>query len=112
MLDVSPPPHVCHVAHTSNSQVGGQKSERRKWIHCFEDVTTILFLVSLNGYDMSLSEDRDAVSLRNPRLSPTHPAPAVQNQMQDAMAIWDSICHSQWFRSTSIVRPARPIPNS
>ncbi|KAG8834075.1 hypothetical protein FRC18_002652 [Serendipita sp. 400] len=65
--------------------VGGQKSERRKWIHCFEGVTSILFLVSLNGYDMSLSEDRDA------------------NQMQDAMAIWDSICHSQWFRTTSII---------
>ena len=41
--------------------VGGPKSERRKWIHCFEDVTSILFLVSLNGYDMSLTEDRDAV---------------------------------------------------
>jgi len=105
---------MCHVAHTSNSQVGGQKSERRKWIHCFEDVTTILFLVSLNGYDMSLSEDRDAVSLPSQPSSglSTYPAPTVQNQMQDAMAIWDSICHSQWFRSTSIVCPARTIPNS
>lgn len=27
-----------------------------------------------------------------------------QNQMQDAMTIWDSICHSQWFKQTSIVR--------
>ena len=23
--------------------------------------------------------------------------------MQDAMTIWDSICHSQWFKQTSIV---------
>ncbi|KAL5535027.1 hypothetical protein ACEPAF_3118 [Sanghuangporus sanghuang] len=65
--------------------VGGQKSERRKWIHCFQDVTTILFLVSLSGYDQCLVEDKDA------------------NQMQDAMTIWDSICHSQWFRQTSII---------
>jgi len=65
--------------------VGGQKSERRKWIHCFQDVTTILFLVSLSGYDQCLFEDKDA------------------NQMQDAMAIWDSICHSQWFKQTSII---------
>jgi hypothetical protein len=42
--------------------VGGQKSERRKWIHCFQDVTSILFLVSLSGYDQCLFEDRDAVS--------------------------------------------------
>lgn len=42
--------------------VGGQKSERRKWIHCFQDVTSILFLVSLSGYDQCIVEDRDAVS--------------------------------------------------
>ncbi|PBK68546.1 heterotrimeric G-protein alpha subunit, GPA2-like protein [Armillaria solidipes] len=65
--------------------VGGQKSERRKWIHCFQDVTSILFLVSLSGYDQCLVEDKDA------------------NQMQDAMTIWDSICHSQWFKYTSII---------
>lgn len=41
--------------------VGGQRSERRKWIHCFQDVTTILFLVSLNGYDQCLFEDSNAV---------------------------------------------------
>lgn len=41
--------------------VGGQRSERRKWIHCFQDVTTILFLVSLNGYDQCLFEDTNAV---------------------------------------------------
>jgi guanine nucleotide-binding protein subunit alpha len=28
--------------------------------------------------------------------------------MQDAMAIWDSICHSQWFKTTSIVSPGGP----
>ncbi|KAF7300818.1 Heterotrimeric G-protein alpha subunit 4 [Mycena kentingensis (nom. inval.)] len=65
--------------------VGGQKSERRKWIHCFQDVTSILFLVSLSGYDECLFEDRGS------------------NRMQDAMTIWDSICHSQWFKQTSII---------
>jgi hypothetical protein len=30
--------------------VGGQRSERRKWIHCFQDVTAVLFLVGLSGY--------------------------------------------------------------
>lgn len=50
--------------------VGGQKSERRKWIHCFQDVTSILFLVSLSGYDQCLVEDKDAV-----RFSCHHPRP-------------------------------------
>jgi G-protein alpha subunit len=42
--------------------VGGQRSERRKWIHCFQDVTSILFLVSLSGYDQCMVEERSMVS--------------------------------------------------
>ncbi|KAF8177569.1 G-protein alpha subunit-domain-containing protein, partial [Mycena galopus ATCC 62051] len=41
--------------------VGGQKSERRKWIHCFQDVTAIFFIASLSGYDQCLIENRDAI---------------------------------------------------
>merc|ERR1719312_240962 len=36
--------------------VGGQRSERRKWIHCFENVTSIIFLVALSEYDQILFE--------------------------------------------------------
>jgi len=42
--------------------VGGQRSERKKWIHCFEGVTAVLFLVALSGYDSCLVEDKDSVS--------------------------------------------------
>lgn len=40
--------------------VGGQKSERRKWIHCFENVTSLIFLASLSEYDQVL-EERDSI---------------------------------------------------
>ncbi|BGP25766.1 G protein alpha subunit [Rhodotorula toruloides] len=65
--------------------VGGQRSERKKWIHCFENVTAILFLASLAGYDQVLIEDRDS------------------NQMQEALMLFDSICNSQWFVRTSMI---------
>ncbi|CDZ96572.1 guanine nucleotide-binding protein alpha-2 subunit [Phaffia rhodozyma] len=65
--------------------VGGQRSERKKWIHCFENVTAILFLVAVSGYDQCLVEDRDS------------------NQMQEALMLFDSICNSQWFLQTSII---------
>ncbi|RHZ59659.1 hypothetical protein Glove_362g28 [Diversispora epigaea] len=65
--------------------VGGQRSERKKWIHCFEDVTAVLFLVAISGYDQCLVEDRDA------------------NQMQEALMLFDSICNSQWFVNTSMI---------
>lgn len=44
--------------------VGGQRSERRKWIHCFENVTSIIFLVALSEYDQILFESENEVSRR------------------------------------------------
>lgn len=41
--------------------VGGQRSERRKWIHCFENVTSIMFLVALSEYDQVLVESANEV---------------------------------------------------
>lgn len=46
--------------------VGGQRSERKKWIHCFEGVTAVLFLVAISGYDQCLVEDKDAVRSQAP----------------------------------------------
>ena len=41
--------------------VGGQRSERRKWIHCFENVTSIMFLAVLSEYDQVLIESNNEV---------------------------------------------------
>jgi len=43
--------------------VGGQQSERRKWIHAFEDVNAVLYLSALDSYDMVLEEEQ-----KTPRL--------------------------------------------
>ena len=37
--------------------LGGQRSERKKWIHCFDNVTAVLFVVSMSEYDQVLAED-------------------------------------------------------
>ena len=42
--------------------VGGQRSERRKWIPCFENVTSIMFLVALSEYDQVLVESDNEVN--------------------------------------------------
>lgn len=43
--------------------VGGQRSERKKWIHCFENVTSIIFCVALSEYDQVLLEEASQVHL-------------------------------------------------
>ncbi|KAG0019947.1 guanine nucleotide-binding protein subunit alpha [Entomortierella chlamydospora] len=65
--------------------VGGQRSERKKWIHCFENVTALVFLVAISEYDQLLFEDETV------------------NRMQEALTLFDSICNSRWFVRTSII---------
>lgn len=101
--------------------VGGQRSERKKWIHCFENVTAIIFLVAISEYDQLLLEDETVVSLRSredleedfffffPEDYMTHFARRnasfsyYQNRMQEALTLFDSICNSRWFVKTSII---------
>eukprot|EP01083_Nonionella_stella_P214564 773033_1 len=54
--------------------VGGQVSERRKWISCFDNVTALLFVCSLACYNQTMFEDRN------------------KNCMQDSMEIFEDIC--------------------
>lgn len=65
--------------------VGGQRSERKKWIHCFEDVTAIIFCVAMSEYDQVLHEDE------------------TTNRMQESLKLFDSICNNKWFLDTSII---------
>lgn len=37
---------------------GGQRSERRKWLKSFKDVTTVIFVLAISEYDQELFEDR------------------------------------------------------
>lgn len=37
--------------------VGGQRNERKKWIHCFEGVTAVFFIAAISEYDQKLFED-------------------------------------------------------
>jgi GTPase SAR1 family protein len=36
--------------------VGGQRNERKKWLHCFDDVKAVIFVCALSEYDQSLFE--------------------------------------------------------
>ncbi|CAN3375273.1 hypothetical protein DIURU_002155 [Diutina rugosa] len=65
--------------------VGGQRSERKKWIHCFDNVTLIIFCVALSEYDQVLLEENS------------------QNRLEESLTLFDSVVNSRWFARTSIV---------
>lgn len=65
--------------------VGGQRSERRKWIHCFEDVTAIIFCVAISEYDLKLYEDNET------------------NRMHESLQLFKELCNTKWFQATSFI---------
>ncbi|CAG9806756.1 unnamed protein product [Chironomus riparius] len=65
--------------------VGGQRSERRKWIHCFENVTSIIFISALSEYDQVLFESSDV------------------NRLEESMALFKTLITSNWFQESSVL---------
>ncbi|KAM3592261.1 uncharacterized protein V6R79_015634 [Siganus canaliculatus] len=65
--------------------VGGQRSERRRWFECFDSVTSILFLVSSSEYDQVLMEDRQT------------------NRLRESLNIFETIVNNRVFVNVSII---------
>jgi len=65
--------------------VGGQRNERKKWIHCFEDVTAVIFVAAINEYNQVLYEDN------------------TTSRMDESINLFDEICNSKWFKNTSMI---------
>lgn len=65
--------------------VGGQRTERRKWIDCFNDVTTIIFVAAINEFDQTLFEAPD------------------QNRLEEALNVWDDIVNRTEFEDTNFI---------
>jgi len=64
--------------------VGGQRNERKKWIHCFEDVLLVMFLVAASEYDQVLEEDH------------------TENRMEESLNLFRTILSYHWFKNSAI----------
>ena len=65
--------------------VGGQRSERKKWLHCFESVSAVIFLVAISDYDQILEEDTGI------------------NKMKESLKLFASVCNVKWFLNASML---------
>jgi GTPase SAR1 family protein len=65
--------------------VGGQRNERKKWIHCFDNVTAVLFLVGTSEYDQVLFEDHS------------------MNRVQESLELFSNIVSLQYFDKASFI---------
>ncbi|KAI9333281.1 guanine nucleotide binding protein, alpha subunit [Obelidium mucronatum] len=65
--------------------LGGQRSERKKWVPYFDNVQAIIFLVAISSYDQVCFEDGST------------------NRMVESMTLFSSICNHAAFRKTSML---------
>ena len=86
--------------------MGGQRSERKKWIHCFQNVDCVLFCVALSAYNQTLREDSEVVRLLI-KIKMMWPFAFLllcpQNRLQESLRLFGSILNNRWFASTSIM---------
>lgn len=64
---------------------GGQRSERKKWIHCFQNINAVLFVLAVLEYDQTLYEDERV------------------NRMHESFALFEALCNSRWFQNTPFI---------
>ncbi|XP_057248377.1 guanine nucleotide-binding protein alpha-2 subunit isoform X3 [Beta vulgaris subsp. vulgaris] len=65
--------------------VGGQRNERRKWIHLFEGVTAVIFCAAISDYDQMLYEDEN------------------KNRMLETKELFEWVLKQRCFERTSIM---------
>jgi len=64
---------------------GGARNERKKWIHCFENVSLVIFNVDASAFDCKLYEDEQV------------------NRLEESLNLFEWVCNSRFFRGTRIV---------
>jgi len=65
--------------------VGGQRSERRKWIHCFPDITALIFCIAISEYDQNLREDN------------------ITKRLDETFRVFEDVINNKYFKSKPII---------
>jgi tRNA U34 5-carboxymethylaminomethyl modifying GTPase MnmE/TrmE len=65
--------------------VGGQRNERKKWIHSFENVAAVIYVVAMQEYDQVLFEDNKV------------------NRLVEARELFQKTVMDQWFMKTPMI---------
>jgi len=66
--------------------VGGQRSERRKWLHCFNNINAVIFLTAIDEYDGKVLEEDNHT-----------------NRLLDSLSLFEKLSESSWFETVPFI---------
>ncbi|KAH7709940.1 guanine nucleotide-binding protein G(I) subunit alpha 65A [Aphelenchoides avenae] len=72
--------------------VGGQKSERRKWITVFDNVNAVIFFAAVLEYDQLMAEDGE-----------TNICARLENRLRDALRLFNVVGGNPLFNHAHMV---------
>jgi GTPase SAR1 family protein len=64
---------------------GGQRNERKKWIHAFDNVSCLIFVSAMSEYDQKCFEDE------------------TTNRVEESLNCFGEIVNSRWFKEVPVV---------
>jgi len=65
--------------------VGGMRNERKKWIHCFDNISYILYVVNIAEYDQTLYEDSST------------------NRLKESILLFSEVVNNRWLYRVPII---------
>lgn len=65
--------------------VGGCRTQRRKWIHCFMNISSLIFCAALSDFNLVLLED------------------SSRNRMLESISVFESLMKSKYFTNCAIM---------
>jgi len=66
--------------------VGGQRSERRKWLHCFDHCFAVIYLCAINEYDGRVLEEDNRV-----------------DRLEESLNLFEKLIHSMSFHNVPFI---------
>jgi len=67
------------------TDTGGQSATLKRWLHCFESVTSVVFVVALSDYDIYVKGETGVMRL------------------QESLRLFEEVINSKWFQSTPFI---------
>jgi GTPase SAR1 family protein len=83
--------------------VAGQRSDKKRWVHYFEDVRAVLFVAALSSFDVVVTQDGNGSDTNSPPPSSSSSSSSSSNALRLSLELFHSVARSTWFPRSALL---------